>query len=65
MSTVYIQKKDKKLLMIQDSFNNNDHANSEIGYLETIANENDKETRKERYIYPEKRQEIIDDPRLI
>ena len=51
--------------MIQDPFNNNDHANSEIGYLETIANENDKEIRKERYIYLEKRQEIIDDLRLI
>ena len=31
---------------------------------ETVTNEHDKEMRKERYISPEKRQEIIDDLRL-
>ena len=32
---------------------------------ETITNEHDKEIPKERYISPDKRQEIIDDLRLI
>ena len=32
---------------------------------ETITNEHDKKIPKERYIYPGKRQEIIDDLRLI
>ena len=32
--------------------------------LETIANENDKEIPKERYMPPEKRQETFDDLRL-
>ena len=32
---------------------------------ETTTNEHDKETPKERYIFPEKRQKITDDLRLI
>ena len=32
---------------------------------ETVTNENDKKIPKERYISPEKRQEFIDDLRLI
>ena len=32
--------------------------------LETVTNEHHKEIPKERYISPEKRQEIIDDLRL-
>ena len=32
---------------------------------ETITNEPNKEIRKERYITPEKRQKVIDDPGLI
>ena len=32
---------------------------------ETVTNEHDKETPKERYISPEKRQEIIDELRFI
>ena len=32
--------------------------------LETITIENDKEIPKERYMSPEKRQEVIDDLRL-
>ena len=32
---------------------------------ETITNEDDKETPKEKYISPEERQEIIDELRLI
>ena len=32
--------------------------------LETVTNENNKETPKERYMSPEKKQEIINDLRL-
>ena len=32
--------------------------------LETVTNEHDKEIRQERYISPEKAQQIIDDLRL-
>ena len=32
--------------------------------LETVTNENNKETPKERYVSPEKKQEIINDLRL-
>ena len=39
--------------------------NSQQNNSETITNENDKEIPKERYISPEKRQEIIDNLRLI
>ena len=38
--------------------------NSQQNYWETVTNEHDKETSKERHISPEKRQEIIDDLRL-
>ena len=38
--------------------------NSQQNTLETVANENDKEIPKERYISPEKRQEIINELRL-
>ena len=38
--------------------------NSKQNNSETFTNENDKEIPKERYISPEKRQEIIDDLRL-
>ena len=37
---------------------------SKHNYSETATNENDKEIPKERYISPEKRQEIIDDRKL-
>ena len=37
--------------------------NSSENNLETIIKENDKEIPKERYMSPEKRQEIIDDLR--
>ena len=37
--------------------------NSSENHLETIIKENDKEIPKERYMSPEKRQEIIDDLR--
>ena len=33
--------------------------------LETLTNKHDEEIRKERYIPPEERQEVIDDLRLI
>ena len=39
--------------------------NSQQNNSETVSNENNKEIPKERYISPEKRQEIIDDLRLI
>ena len=32
---------------------------------QTVTNENDKKIHKERYISPEKREEVIDDLRLI
>ena len=38
--------------------------NSQQNNSETVTNENDKEIPKERYISPEKRQEIIDALRL-
>ena len=38
--------------------------NSQQNNSETVSNENDQEIPKERYISPEKRQEIIDDLRL-
>ena len=38
--------------------------NSQQNNSETVANENDKEIRKERYMSTEKRQQIIDDLRL-
>ena len=38
--------------------------NSQQNNSETVSNEYDKEITKERYISPEKRQEIIDDLRL-
>ena len=38
--------------------------NSQQNNSETVTNENDKETSKERFISPEKRQEIIDNLRL-
>ena len=38
--------------------------NLQQSYFETVTNENGKEIPKERYILPEKRQEIIDDLRL-
>ena len=38
--------------------------NSQQNNSETVSNEYDKEIPKERYISPEKRQEIIDDLRL-
>ena len=37
--------------------------NSQQNNLETIANDNDKEIHKERYISPEERQKIIDNLR--
>ena len=40
---------------------NNSHENN----LETVTNEHDKEMPKETYIFPEEREEIIDDLRLI
>ena len=39
--------------------------NSQQNNIGTITHENDKEMPKERYISPEKRQEVIDDLRLI
>ena len=39
--------------------------NSQQSNSETVTKENDKEKPKERYISPEKRQEIIDELRLI
>ena len=39
--------------------------NSQKNNSETVTNENDKETRKERYISLEERQKIIDNIRLI
>ena len=39
--------------------------NSQKNNSETVTNENDKETPKESYISPEKRQKIIDNLRLI
>ena len=39
--------------------------NSQQNNSDTIANENDKEIPKARYMSPEKRQRIIDDLRLI
>ena len=38
---------------------------SQQNNLTLVTNENDKETPRERYISPEKRQKIIDDLRLI
>ena len=38
--------------------------NSEENNSETVANEDDKEIRKERYISPEEREGIIDELRL-
>ena len=38
--------------------------NSPPGNSETVTNENDKEILKERYISPEKKEEIIDDLKL-
>ena len=38
--------------------------NSQQNNLETVTNENDKKIPKERYMSPEKMQEIIDDLRL-
>ena len=38
--------------------------NSPQKNLETVTNENDKEIRKEEYIPPEEKQEIIDELRL-
>ena len=62
---IYLQKKDKKLLM---SWNQNKikvSKNSQKINSETFTNENDKEIPKEipkkRYISPEERQKIIDD----
>ena len=66
---IYLQKKDKKLLM---SWNQNKikvSKNSQKINSETFTNENDKEIPKEipkkRYISPEERQKIIDDLRSI
>ena len=39
--------------------------NSQQNNSETVTNENDKEIPKERYIFPEERQKIIDNLRLI
>ena len=39
--------------------------NSQQNYSDTVRNEYDKEIPKERYISPEKRQEIVDELRLI
>ena len=39
--------------------------NSQQSNSEVVTNENEKEIPKERYISPEKRQEIIDELRLI
>ena len=39
--------------------------NSQQNNSEVVTNENEKEIPKERYISPEKRQEIIDELRLI
>ena len=38
--------------------------NSQKNNSDTVTNENDKEIPKERYISPEKRQEIIDELRV-
>ena len=38
--------------------------NSQKNYSETIIGEQDKETRKQRYVSPEERPEIIDELRL-
>ena len=38
--------------------------NSQKNYSETITGEQDKETRKQRYVSPEERPEIIDELRL-
>ena len=39
--------------------------NSQQNNSETITNENDKKTPKQRYISPEEKQKIIDELRLI
>ena len=46
---------------LQDFQNKNSQQNN----LETVTNENDKGTPKERYISREERQKIIDNMRLI
>ena len=38
--------------------------NSQKNYSETITGEQDKKTRKQRYVSPEERPEIIDELRL-
>ena len=68
-NNIYLQKKDKNLLMSWDENKSKVSKNSQKNNSETVTNENDKEISKEipkeRYMSPEERQKIIDNLRSI
>ena len=68
-NNIYLQKKDKNLLMSWDEKKIKVSKNSQKNNSETVTNENDKEISKEipkeRYMPPEERQKIIDNLRSI